>query len=320
MMGIFSRYKEKLNFLKTRADKREVDALYKLLYKLVHDVDESLDLTSNQTEDSFSFQWDQLAEGEYMLSDSWFKNDVERIICEEEILIDKSWFKGKKILDAGCGGGRWSYGLAKLGASITAVDINESALRRTKEAIKDLDPNSKFVQTPLENLDKALTDSGKFDLVWSWGVVHHCKSFTKAFDQVCNQVKEGGLIYLYLYGRESLAMEADLNLFKDRVYYNSLSSWEEKESFLIEKGNGNPERVHQMHDIYSPLLNRRLEFDFVKKLLEAKGFTSISRTNNSTELHIRAVKGTKPDDLDQYILAPFVGESWMNHHEQKKAK
>lgn len=314
---MFLNLKEKIKFLKTRADKKEVDALYKLLYKLVHDVDNSLDLTSSQTEESFSFQWDKLSKGEYMLSDPWFKSEVERIICEEEILVKKEWFKDKKVLDAGCGGGRWSYGLTKLGANVTAVDINQSALERTKEAIIGLNPESRFIQSPLETLGESLRDQQKFDLVWSWGVVHHCKSFTKSFDEISNQVKEGGLIYLYLYGRESLDFNADLNLFKDRVYYNSLSSWDEKKSFLIEKGNGNPERVHQMHDIYSPLLNRRLDFEYVKGLLEKKGFTSIVRTNSSTELHIRAIKGNNSQELENYFLQPFSGDSWMNYHENK---
>lgn len=313
-MKILSAIKDKYKFLNSRADKKEVDALYKLLYNLVHDVDKSFDLSSKQTEETFSFQWDQLSKGEYMLSDSWFKGEVDRIICEEEIRIDKTWFKGKTVLDAGCGGGRWSYGLAKLGAILTAVDINDSALERTKEALSEFGNDHKFFKTPLENLNEKISEE-KFDLVWSWGVVHHCQSYTKAFKQVCDRVKDGGMIYLYLYGRESLDMNSDINLFKNRVIYNTLPNWDEKRKFLIEKGGGNEERVHQMHDIYSPLLNRRLEFDYVKKQLEDNGFTDIVRTNNSTEIHIRAVKGPSSDHLKKYFLNPFQGPSWMQHHE-----
>lgn len=313
-MKLLSAIKEKVKFINSRAEKKEVDALYKLLYNLVHDYDNSFDLSSKQTEETFAFQWDQLAKGEYMLSDPWFKGEVDRIICEEEIRVDKSWFSGKKILDAGCGGGRWSYGLAKMGGIISAVDINDSALERTKEALSEFGDKHRFYKTPLESLDDKIAED-KFDLVWSWGVVHHCKSYTKAFEQVCNRVKEGGMIYLYLYGRESLDMNSDINLFKNRVIYNTLPSWEEKRQFLIEKGGGNEERLHQMHDIYSPLLNRRLDFDYVKKQLEAFGFTDIVRTNNSTEIHVRAVKGNSSEHLKDYFLSPFKGPSWMQHHE-----
>lgn len=313
-MGIFSKVKMKLDFLKSRADKKEVDALYKLLYHLIHDLDNSLDISSNQTKESFGFQWDQLSSGEYMLSDPWFKNSVERIICEEEIRVKKEWFEGKSVLDAGCGGGRWSYGLAKLGARVTAVDINDSALYRTKEALEGIGTSHNFIKSPLESLDENLGDE-KFDLVWSWGVVHHCKSFNKSFEQLCNRVKEGGMIYLYLYGRESVDFQSDINLFKNRLYYNTLPNWEEKKNFLIEKGGGDPNRIHQMHDIYSPLLNRRLEFDQMEELLFKYGFSDITRINSSTELHIRAVKGQNANQLKEHFLPPFVGTSWMTHHE-----
>jgi 2-polyprenyl-3-methyl-5-hydroxy-6-metoxy-1,4-benzoquinol methylase len=313
-MGIFSKVKMKLDFLKSRADKKEVDTLYKLLYHLIHDLDNSLDISSEQTKESFGFQWDQLSSGEYMLSDPWFKNSVERIICEEETRVKKEWFEGKNVLDAGCGGGRWSYGLAKLGALVTAVDINDSALYRTREALEGMGTSHNFIKSPLESLDEYLGDE-KFDLVWSWGVVHHCKSFNKSFEQLCNRVKEGGMIYLYLYGRESVDFQSDINLFKDRLYYNTLPSWEEKEIFLIEKGGGDPNRIHQMHDIYSPLLNRRLEFNQMEELLLKYGFSDITRTNSSTELHIRAVKGQNANQVKEYFLPPFEGTSWMAHHE-----
>lgn len=315
-MNIFNKLKEKYKFLNTRADKHEVDALYSILYKLVHDLDNSIDLSTKQTEDTFSFQWEKLSQGEYMLTDPWFKGEVERIICEEEILVNKSWFKGKRVLDAGCGGGRWSYGLAKMGAEITAVDINTSALELTKEALSEFGDHHRFYQTSLEELDSKIKNE-KFDLVWSWGVVHHCRSFNKAFVQVCDKVKEGGLIYFYLYGRESLDMDTDLNLFKNRMIYNSLNSWEEKYEFLLNKGNGDETKIHQMHDIFAPLLNRRLEFDFVKKRLEEFGFTNVVRTNNSTELHIRAIKGNPVDEVDNYFLKPFQGKDpWISHHEK----
>jgi 2-polyprenyl-3-methyl-5-hydroxy-6-metoxy-1,4-benzoquinol methylase len=315
-MPFLLKIKEKIAFLKSRADKNEVDALYKLLYNLVHDLDNSLDISSAQTKESFAFQWDQLSSGEYMLSDPWFKKNVEKIICEEEIRVNKDWFQGKKVLDAGCGGGRWSYGLAKLGATITAVDINDSALLRTQEALEGIGSSHRFIKSPLESLDENLADE-KFDLVWSWGVVHHCKSFNKSLEQICNRVEEGGMIYLYLYGRESLNFQTDLNLFKNRLHYTTLPTWEEKRNFLIKKGGGDSNRIHQMHDIYSPLLNRRLEFEQIKELLTKYGFSDISRTNSSTELHIRAVKGKKADKLKGFFLPPFEGTSWMTYHEDK---
>ncbi len=54
--------------------------------------------------------------------------------------------------------------------------------------------------------------------------------------------------------------------------------------------------LHNQHDIYAPLVNRRLEYDYVKKAIEAQGFVDVTRTVDHTELFIRALKG----DVDGY--------------------
>lgn len=291
-------------------NKRETDALYKLLYNQAHDLDKALPFAATQTTGAFGFQWSELQEGEAMLSDEWYKANVTDIISEREILLKKEWFKGKEVIDCGSGGGRWSYGLAKLGANITAVDINSSAIAATAEVLKDIPVQKNFILAPLEELTSHLPAGKKYDLAWSWGVLHHCGSFNTAFRQVMDCVKDGGFIYLYLYGRETVPFEHDINLFKNRVYYNTLSTWEEKEQFLIDKANGDKTRLHQNHDIYSPLLNRRLEYDYVKKMLEENGFTDVTRTVNHTEIHVRAVKKAMNPADKNMVLTPENNTAW----------
>ena len=298
-------------FLVNKADKKDVDELYKLLYDQVHNSDRSLPIAAAQAVDTFGFQWDKLKEGEAMLTDKWFKENVENIITDKEILIKADWFKGKDVIDCGCGGGRWSYGLAKLGANITAVDINSSAIAATSEALQEMKVQKNFIQTPLENLSEHLPADKKYDLVWSWGVLHHCGSFTTALNKVSARVKEGGFIYLYLYGRETVSYEQDINLFKSRVRYNNLKTWEEKKAFLLEKSNGDETKLHQNHDMFAPLLNRRYEFEFIKKLLEERGFVDVTRTVNYTELHIRAVKTKmRPEDETMVMKADKNVQPW----------
>ncbi|GAA4464415.1 hypothetical protein GCM10023093_14700 [Nemorincola caseinilytica] len=300
--------------IRLEKQKREIDALYKLLYDQVHDLDSTLSFSASQTVGAFSFQWSDLKDGEAMLSDKWFKENVTKIISEHETLIKKEWFAGKDVIDCGSGGGRWSYGLAKLGANVTAVDINTSALEATREALEGIPVKKEFIQTPLEELYKHIPAGKKYDMVWSWGVLHHCGSFNTAFRQVMDLVKEGGFIHLYLYGRESVSYEEDINLFKNRVYYNTLPSFAEKEKFLIEKANGDRTKLHQNHDIYSPLLNRRLDYSYVKKMLEDNGFTDVTRTVQSTEITVRAVKGKlAPADRDM-LLHPASNPPWFTKY------
>jgi 2-polyprenyl-3-methyl-5-hydroxy-6-metoxy-1,4-benzoquinol methylase len=307
---VFRRYELQLD-----RNRQEIDALYKLLYNQVHDLDNAMPLAAAQTTDAFGFQWESLKEGEAMLSDKRFKDNVISIITEREVLIDKEWFKGKDVIDCGSGGGRWSYGLAKLGANITAVDINESAIEATKEVLAGIDVRQEFVLSPLEQLNAHLPAGKKYDLVWAWGVLHHCGSFNKAFQQVMNCVKDGGFIYVYLYSRETLSYDEDISLFKNRVRYNTLKSWKEKEAFLMEKSKGDRTKLHQNHDLFAPLLNRRLEFDYVKKMLEDNGFTDVVRTVNDTELHVRAVKKTlSPEDKKMVRYADGNNPPWMEQY------
>src|SRR5438067_13840098 len=70
--------------------------------------------TQQQTRDSFNYQWRSLPEGQAMLSNPKWKSTAAAQILEYTAL-PRDWFCGKRVLDAGCGQGRWTYGLASLG-------------------------------------------------------------------------------------------------------------------------------------------------------------------------------------------------------------
>jgi len=186
-----------------RACEREFDALYRALYEMAHDPDQAAAFASRHTVAAFQHQWTELPSGKFMLSNPEFKRDVADIIAEQEIQIDRAWFAGKRVLDAGCGGGRWSYGLARLGAHVTAVDANGSAIEPAAAGLRELSAPGDFVQSDLESLAQKL-QAASFDLVWSWGVLHHCASFTGALASLTQLLRPGGLLFLYLWPREHL--------------------------------------------------------------------------------------------------------------------
>ena len=270
----------------------DINNLYQILYYKVQDLQNPEEFNKQETLKTFNKQWKEYPVGYYLLSDPWFKQRVTDILSSQEILLKKEWFKGKKILDAGCGNGRWSYGFSKMQADLTAVDGSENALQITEEAIKEFNNSKKFILTPLEELDQKV-EKESFDLVFSWGVLHHCKNFEKAFLNVSNCVKKGGLIYMYLYGRETLPIDKDIEVFKDRVAYNLLTNEEERYNFLMKKCSKKKMWLHGTHDFYAPLINRRFEFDEIKNRLENLGYKNIIRTIVLYEIHIRATKGEK---------------------------
>ncbi len=295
-----------LNPLRMR---RELDALYALVYDLAHDQENPLPLAAAQTRDAFAHQWSDLQEGAALLSDPWFKANVAGLIADEELQLKREWFPGKKVLDAGCGNGRWSYGLTQLGCDVTCVDVNASALAATLKALAGTGQPKASHQVPLEEAGNVLAPAS-FDLVWCWGVAHHTQSYTRTLATLTSLVKPGGVIYLYLYGRESIPYDQDVAMFRERVRYHTLKNPDDRFQFLLKKAGGDPNRVHNVHDIYAPLINRRLTFEEVRESLAAAGFTGITRTMAHTEVFVRAVKGDAAG-LDPWVLPPKAPPYWF---------
>lgn len=291
----------------------EAEALYKILYDQYHDLNDSGSFAAQKTREAFERQWSELPEGRLLLSDGKFRNDLPRIICEEELLLSADWFKGKRVLDAGCGNGRWAYGLAQLGAHVTAVDTTEKAVEETRQALAAFDVEKQFLVSSLEGLPDTLGDV-KFDLVFCWGVLHHCQSFNRAFQVTTSLVADGGIFYTYLYGRETLPYAEDIQRFKERVYFNTLASDEERAAFLLRKAGGDSSSIHNVHDIYAPLINRRFEFADIRERLKDEGFSDVVRTVDHSELFVRGVKGQPSSDLLDSFLEKQPGPYWFERH------
>jgi hypothetical protein len=129
---------------------------------------------------------------------------------------------------------------------------------------------------------------------------------------VSRAVKDVGLLYLYLYGRETRPLEDDLELFKERVRFQVMSR-EERYRFLLKKARGDVQRLHNLHDLYAPLINRRFEFAGIRTLLEDEGFRDVTRTILHTELFIRAIKGSS-EPLQAWVLPPKQPPFWFEQH------
>jgi SAM-dependent methyltransferase len=104
------------------------------------------------------------------------------------------FFRGKKVLDAGCGNGRFAYYASKYGAEVWAIDLGPAVevARRNTEKLG----NVRVVQADLHNPPFALES---FDFIYSIGVLHHLPDPESAFRILLKYLKPGGEIQIYLY-------------------------------------------------------------------------------------------------------------------------
>jgi SAM-dependent methyltransferase len=104
------------------------------------------------------------------------------------------FFLGKRVMDAGCGNGRFAYYAGKYGAEVWALDLGPAAevARRNTEQAGDVH----VVQADLHRPPFALES---FDFIYSLGVLHHLPDPEPAFRNLLKFLKPGGEIQIYLY-------------------------------------------------------------------------------------------------------------------------
>ena len=111
--------------------------------------------------------------------------------------------RGLRVLDAGCGGGRYSRICGEAGATVIAAD-HSRAVDKAQQLCSHLD-NVSFVQADLKKLP---LEPASFDFVFSIGVMHHDADTRAVFDAVAKLVKPGGRYSVWLYRRNQWWQEA----------------------------------------------------------------------------------------------------------------
>lgn len=92
---------------------------------------------------------------------------------------------GKRVLEIGCGIGTDTMNFARAGARVTAVDLSSRSLElaRQRAAIFGVQDRIQFVEADAERLS-AFVEPAEYDLVYSFGVIHHTPHPGRVLDQI----------------------------------------------------------------------------------------------------------------------------------------
>lgn len=191
--------------------------------------------------------------------------------------VDIASLRGKCLLDAGCGGGRYTAAWNALGAQpVIGVDISPAnigdAQRRAVAAGLDI----QFQVTDVLNLPFADT---YFDLVFSNGVLHHTRDCARGIRELVRVLKPGGLGWLYL-------IEKPGGLFWDSIEILRAVMRGERDEIarMALQILGTPSnRIFYMLDHVMVPINVRLTTGEVERYLRDAGATEIRRLNRGAD-------------------------------------
>lgn len=192
--------------------------------------------------------------------------------------------KGLKILDAGCGPGRFTYVLSSFfPKKIYGVDLSYQNITIAKKKFKR--KNIKYLQGNVLNLP---FKNENFDFVYSSGVIHHTNNFKKGLRELIRVCKKDGHIYLYIYAKGGIYWQA--RAFMNKIMKNIPQYYAQKVLDII----GMPRTRLLFLDLWYVPKEKHTSFKEIKNLLNKEGITKITRVKSGAIYdHSSAVKKYK---------------------------
>jgi ubiquinone/menaquinone biosynthesis C-methylase UbiE len=207
-------------------------------------------------------------------------------------------------LDNGCGSGRYTYALSKLGCKkIWGVDVSSNSIAFAK---KNNPFNHERVQFLTCSVLELPFENDSFDLVFSNGVLHHTVDVKQGLNEIHRVLKKDGKCWLYLYGGKN-------SFFWDVVDFcrKILNYVPQHYTQMVMSVLGYPPgRIfHRSDFFYVPINNRYYENEIVMMLNET-GFTDFKRLKRGTGYDWDEIIFNNPD-IDPYIYGEGEMRFWL---------
>jgi len=145
--------------------------------------------------------------------------EAEKSLCQ---MLKVDNLEGKRFLDVGSGSGLFSLAARRLGAYVHSFDYDPESVACTRQLKAEYFPqDDDWIISRGSVLDNNFLESlGKWDVVYSWGVLHHTGNMMQAFDHVSDRVASGGTLFIAIYNDQGKTSHTWL---KVKKAYNKLS-------------------------------------------------------------------------------------------------
>lgn len=123
-----------------------------------------------------------------------------------QAMLGRDSLQGLTLLDVGCGSGLFSLAAVQLGAAVHSLDFDPASVACAVELKRRYAASSAWTIEHGSALDVTyLRELGTFDVVYSWGVLHHTGAMWRAMANVAEAVAPGGRLFISIYNDQGRA-------------------------------------------------------------------------------------------------------------------
>jgi UDPglucose 6-dehydrogenase len=173
-------------------------------------------------------------------------------------------YKYKDVLEVGCGIGTAAQSFVENEANYTGIDLTDTSIEIAIKRFELFNLSGKFITGNIEEIDNI--DNKKFDLIYSFGVLHHTPNINKAINNIYKMLKIGGEFKLMLYAKNSLKnfeIKEGLDQFEAQSGVPIANTYTNEEVNVLLKNFKNI-KIEQTH-IFPYKIDEYKKYQYVKK-------------------------------------------------------